>query len=60
MRTLGDCLDGELGIGGERDLGEAVEGLTENGRAPVGTGEIQCLKKPVKCFELFDCSSDTS
>jgi hypothetical protein len=28
-----------LGIGGERDSGEAVEGLAENGRALVGMGE---------------------
>jgi hypothetical protein len=39
VRTWADCWDGGLGIRGERDSGEAVEGLAENGRAPVGTGE---------------------
>jgi hypothetical protein len=38
----GGCVDGELGIGGERDSGEAIEGLAKNGRALVGTGEVYC------------------
>jgi hypothetical protein len=25
-----------------------------------GVVKVQCLKKPVKCFELFDCSGNTS
>jgi len=35
----GGCVDGGLGIEGERDLGKTVERVTKNGRAPVGTGE---------------------
>jgi hypothetical protein len=38
VRTWGGCGNEGLGTRGERDSGEVVEGLTKNGRAPVGTG----------------------
>jgi hypothetical protein len=39
---LGECMDGEQGVGGVRDSGKAAEGLAKKGRAPVGMGEEYC------------------